>query len=290
MKFKLVTLTPDDANDWLGRNYESNRKVINSHVRLLAEEMKCGNFDSMNGQTIVIDRNEVLYDGQHRLAAQAIAGVTLTWLVVIVENGEDAFKTIDQNKTRKTSDFFVGFKNRTVSSSIAGFGFCLDEREMPLLSAIQSKQSHKVHVSRINATNYGFEHKDTIEKLASYAEQMRSSIGVGSTKIYGCFCFLLEYVNRDESLEDFLDDLHNQVPDCKTLIVLKQKILNSYTKTSRPSPAWLLGTLLDAYEHFMLMDDSVTLNKSVSRIKQYEKHIERTRSQKHDRENKSGAA
>jgi hypothetical protein len=88
---------------------------------------------------------------------------------------------------------------------------------------------------------------------------------------YSSFCFLVSYVGEDDFLDDFVDDASSIAPDCKTVIAMQKKIANAYSQNKKPDIKWLIGVLLDAYDHFKLMDDSVELNKMSTKFKRYEK-------------------
>ena len=76
---RLEIITPAKARKMLERN-TNNRKVNKSHVAALARDIKNGHWFT-NGQTICFDCNGVLTDGQHRLLAIILSGVTVESLV-----------------------------------------------------------------------------------------------------------------------------------------------------------------------------------------------------------------
>jgi hypothetical protein len=92
-KSTWMDMTPEMAEFYLTFNIEHNRPVNSSHVDFLASEMASGRF-KVNGDTIRVDWDGRLIDGQHRLRAIVKSGVTIHMLVV--ENLEpEAFVTID---------------------------------------------------------------------------------------------------------------------------------------------------------------------------------------------------
>lgn len=98
---QVTMITPEDAARWLKCNH-NNRPVRRNHVEFLAREIRDGHWQ-INGQGIVISRDEEVLDGQHRLMAIIESGIPIRTLVIY---GIDkaAFKTIDTGAVRTGSD------------------------------------------------------------------------------------------------------------------------------------------------------------------------------------------
>jgi hypothetical protein len=102
MKAELRTITPAWARKVLKEQNTKNRAMNMKHVAKLAEEMRSGRW-KINGDTIRFD-DHILVDGQHRLAAVVMSGITIQSFVV---EGlpNDVFDTIDCClKIRKPGD------------------------------------------------------------------------------------------------------------------------------------------------------------------------------------------
>lgn len=102
MKTELVTVTPSIAKAWIDSTSSRNRSLSSARVRSYAELMKSGRW-MMNGESIIIDDNGNLIDGQHRLHAVIRSGKSVQMVVV---RGVDpsSFKTIDVGKKRSPGD------------------------------------------------------------------------------------------------------------------------------------------------------------------------------------------
>ena len=105
IRIYVTRITPQDASRLLdpelGRN-QQNRAVNKTQVRRLAEAMTRGHW-RLTHQGIAFDRDDVLIDGQHRLAAIATSGKAQ---VVLVCEGFDPLTRvdIDQMWVRKLRD------------------------------------------------------------------------------------------------------------------------------------------------------------------------------------------
>lgn len=92
-------ITPETAGKILeGSQDIKNRNVSDSHVEWLAQQMKAGKW-ALNGEAIILDDENQVVDGQHRLWAVVNSGVTIESLVT---RGVDrkGFSTIDTGSAR----------------------------------------------------------------------------------------------------------------------------------------------------------------------------------------------
>lgn len=81
MKTYIATITPQKAARILERNMKNNRNVKQWQVAQLADVIKRGEW-MLNGESIKIDTNGDLQDGQHRLLACVKAGKPIETVVV----------------------------------------------------------------------------------------------------------------------------------------------------------------------------------------------------------------
>ncbi|HYX22226.1 MAG TPA: hypothetical protein VFA98_15390 [Thermoanaerobaculia bacterium] len=102
MKATFKTIDPREANDLLEKHNDHNRKLRESYVNQLAEEMRHGRWQETH-QAIGINCDGSLIDGQHRLAAIVASGKSQRFLVV---SGvpKEAIRVIDSHSHRRTRD------------------------------------------------------------------------------------------------------------------------------------------------------------------------------------------
>lgn len=96
-----MDVTPEMAAQWLEGKCP-NRTVSEVLVNKFARDMANGAWH-LNGETVVFDTNEALLDGQHRLWAIVISGITVRMCVV---KGADpsSMETFDTGRSRSFSD------------------------------------------------------------------------------------------------------------------------------------------------------------------------------------------
>ena len=117
MQHQVVDVTPALAEKWLRQNTH-NRNLREKVVISYARDMEAGRW-AENGEAIKFGADGTLLDGQHRLNALALAGVTLPMLVITgLANATQ--ETMDAGAKRRTADAFGlrGETNAPVLSSI----------------------------------------------------------------------------------------------------------------------------------------------------------------------------
>lgn len=80
LKFQTIYITPQQAEEWLSKNADSQRKLRDSVVNKYARDMVNGRWE-ITHQGIAFDSTGRLIDGQHRLAAVVKAGIPIKMLV-----------------------------------------------------------------------------------------------------------------------------------------------------------------------------------------------------------------
>ena len=118
MKTEIKYIGPDEAKEILSRNTENNRNLSINSVQTLARAMSNGEW-KLNGETIIIDSDGKLINGQHRMSAVIESGQTVPFLICY---GVDpsSFTSIDCGRTRTAGDIFssAGISNANAAASI----------------------------------------------------------------------------------------------------------------------------------------------------------------------------
>lgn len=124
----LQTITPSQAAYWLSHCNPKNRPINKSHVQRLASDMKAGRWRVTN-QGFAFSPSGQLLDGQHRLSAVAMSGVSIQSYVF--ENIEvESQLVMDQGSKRSTQHAITlqgglgvvsNFKMATLRMMISGY-------------------------------------------------------------------------------------------------------------------------------------------------------------------------
>lgn len=99
MRTEIIAITPKMAQAWLHPSVNhDNRTVSKARVDKLAKIMIAGKFQATH-QGIAFSESGRLLDGQHRLSAIVMAGITVT-MMVTRDMSEECFSAIDEGGTR----------------------------------------------------------------------------------------------------------------------------------------------------------------------------------------------
>lgn len=117
---EVVTVTPSIAAALLARNTHNrpyNQKRAEKYATMIAD----GRW-MVTPESIIIDRNGVLADGQHRLGGVIISNTKAKMLMWFGADPE-IFKVLNQGITRTAANItaIAGYSNSAIRSSIAGF-------------------------------------------------------------------------------------------------------------------------------------------------------------------------
>jgi len=115
----IESITPKVAEELLSTMVK-NRELSQLKVVEYAIAMDEGRW-SLNGETIKIDKQGRLFDGQNRLNACILAGKSFRSYVARGIEDENAFSTVDVGKNRTGGDIFgiAGFANQNVAAGAA---------------------------------------------------------------------------------------------------------------------------------------------------------------------------
>lgn len=122
---EIEMITPQYAELLLTTCEVINRNRREQKVKALTSDMLNNRYHSLNGETVVIDENGNLRDGQNRLTALVRSKMTLPFLVVRNVN-PDVIYTIDTGTSRTLADVLVmehdiNKNSRAVQSAVRAY-------------------------------------------------------------------------------------------------------------------------------------------------------------------------
>lgn len=130
---EVVTMTPKEASQILEQQKDSptkNRHLSQGRVEQYAATMKEDKW-KLNGQPIVLDQNDQLLDGQHRLWACVVSDTPFRTLLVRGVD-RDVFPTLDTGKPRSGGDVLsmMGYTNVNVLSSALSWLYLYEQKKL----------------------------------------------------------------------------------------------------------------------------------------------------------------
>lgn len=260
---EIATITPTKAKRLLKGN-TANRPVNTAHVRELADRMKSSEF-VFNGDAIRVAIDGRVLDGQHRLAACVMAGVSFQSVLVtdlpMVQGDISTQDTIDQGVKRTVGHQLVmdGY-DRGIANTL---GAAL--RIMHQLDAwIDGKREVPKEAHRYDPIKA----RRDLERHPEMVKYVRKAIRIGKTgtakpsasyvtalwRKFG----LIDEAHADEFWESFhVYDLGNGAPAPKPVTMLREEIVRQRidagggpSKANKVDPYWLCGLSITAWNAF----------------------------------------
>jgi hypothetical protein len=200
MLIKKEIVTPHLAESYLNLNLR-NRPLSASRVRLYVEVMRRGEW-MFNGDPIRFDDSGVLIDGQHRLKAVAVSGVTQSFLVLRGLPNE-VFKTIDIGAARSSGDLLSlsDIRNSNVAAAMARM-FLLWRATGHPLSSVKEKQPTPSQILAFAEGNA------LLARATAYAAN-RKFLRMYMTASVAGFVYLAISTLSEESAVEFLSEIES---------------------------------------------------------------------------------
>lgn len=188
------TLTPELAEELLTRNIE-NRNISQRRVEIYADDIKAGRW-AENGETIVVSREGLLNDGQHRCAAVLASGCSIPAMIVFgVER--DTRTTTNQGKAKGAADYasMRGIANATHMAAISRL-------------AIAYECGYHIETSKITHSavlDYIDKHQDELaQAFRDVGKKWQDRIQLFCTPSLMTFCYMVcARINKEAADEYF---------------------------------------------------------------------------------------
>lgn len=188
-----IQVTPEIAQEWLDRNPPRQRRVMDSHVRKLADEMRANRWNENVIAPIELARDSGwVLNGRHRLTAIIETGQS-HWFNVVTSADEGTFDVIDAIAPRTPANVLEadGFKNARTLEAVARL----------MHSWLRGAAEFKTNPPRSRILDLAREHSDELQPLFPIAEkasrQTIVQLSGGRTrnpmpKALAAFCAFLE--------------------------------------------------------------------------------------------------
>ena len=192
---EIVTVTPEIAKRILETNVD-NRLVNQAQVRQIADDIANGRY-VLNGETIIISKDAMLNDGQHRLEAVVLAKLPIQTAMMFGVDRKARF-TVDMGRQRKTGDFLKmnGVTNYTNCAATAN------------LLGVYERGAYRVDVAQLtkqNVIKIYAQYKDEIDD-AVHCMRGRKIMRAGGVSPFAVAYIILGRLDRFKR-DEFFDAL-----------------------------------------------------------------------------------
>lgn len=247
-----VEITPALAGQLLDAN-TNNRAVRASNLQKIESDMLSGRW-VFNGDSIRIDSNGVIIDGQHRLLSIEKTGVTVNALLVTGLPPETR-ATIDTNAVRTAGDelYMLGYTN---ANGLAALAAAFIRRQRGGLRAAVDQQSSRHRATAVSTSMIleAVRSNPEIQELnrTSSTRQYKGLTRTLSSVLYMEFCQLPD-PNAEKDADFFFARLRDgaQLATDSPILKLRNTLDKLYgNKSSRPSNSYIAGLTIKAWNAF----------------------------------------
>lgn len=261
---KLVDVTPEQAKKMLTRSSFKNRSVSGAAVRKYARDMKNGNWDIMTPNLISVTESGDILDGQHRLRAVVLAGVTVPlWIA----NGVDPRASIyDRGRSRSAKDIlcFEGFDVTAKDVAVVRwlFRYCFSAEQ---ITDSQIKKYLEKHCDEIRLASdlTHYRNNKSITKKAAIAASAYQALrcGVDRKKLGDFFAMVNSGIpNKEWETSPFvvrnyiLEHVGRTQRDDGSLDIVVQSGIFDYVREFKRQKAYDLSKTAPYREQFIELD------------------------------------
>lgn len=266
MKAEIKLITPKLAKELLAMN-EGNRKIKKS-TGFYASQMLNGEWKE-NGEPIIIDRNGLLKDGQHRL--HAVIEANYSYRAPVISNVDpDVMDTIDTGINRSLTDVleFNGFKNASATASIIkgimGYENGTKSYLSDDLNSVSRKDVRTNYVSNKKGLDFAKRNQNNLEKLFAVCNTLycSQSMKVYKQKEVAIMIYMIAGFNPNEDHITFIKKVLGIIVEEGTVCTwLYKKRFSAYNNGDRISSEWRNASFIKVWNLYVDGDIPITYLK-----------------------------
>ena len=219
MQITRMNVTPEMAQSWLDAANTGNRTMTRQVVSKYADDMIAGRWIDTHQNAIAFYDDGSLADGQHRLGAVAMAGISVQ---MFVAHGLDrrAGGVIDQGRARSTADAIT-------IGRLCGLTKYVNEA-VAMVRIVKLAETGRQTV--MSAQNIA-DHIDRMAELCSYASHALSGAGGGikNSPVRAAVAVASKFIGRNTS-DGFCRVIVSgmpEKPEDATIITLRNRLMTS---------------------------------------------------------------
>lgn len=262
MKAQIVNISPQVAENYLKAN-KNNRTVDERKVSFYTSQMELGEWVE-NGESIIIDINGDLKDGQHRLLSIIKAKKTFR-IPVITQVATNVMATIDTGKNRSIADILhlEGFKYPSPMASLS----CAILKYKRTKSFGIGKESYRINstgVSNQQALEFCLKYQEALYTLIQTAQRLASKSPY-KVLTNGKIAFILYILGGFEFSEthtsfmkNLLGTISNEGNACR---YVHKRLYESKMNGDSLNTQWVFGMIIKAWNLFIEGDPTVNYIK-----------------------------
>ena len=268
MKAEIVLLNPELAKRLLKKNV-GNRDLKNRCYNSYINQMKNGSWKE-NGEPIIIDKNGIIKDGQHRL--MAVIEANYSYHCPIISDVEpNVMDTIDTGTNRSLSDV-LKFNGFIYNNEIATLIKSIKKYDLKLKNLGDSGDD-RLTVTNSIGLDYALKNKEPLIRLCRESKRINSNqnIKLINCKQIGTFLYIIaKGFDFNQSHIDFVELICGVKADSNSCTkYVYDKILASKTGKINIKSIYLTNLIIKAWNIYNSCD--MPINRINVKIDNYEK-------------------
>lgn len=256
MKAQVIDLTPELAKKYL-KNNTHNRDLSSSKLNEYIEALKKGHWKE-NGESLIIDINGKVKDGQHRLEAVVKSGIGYS-AVLVTDVKTDVMHTIDTGKNRSLADMLKlnGFKSSSAVASVVKMIVPFERGER---TGNSGRGSGSNTVTNSIGLEYAMKNRQNLEDLVRHALTLykRSRTRVIAPAKLAFYMYVLGGYKNSDNIILFMKNLIGiNMYEGNAASWLYGKLLSTKQDKVSLNSKWVLGVTIKAWNLFNSGDTPV---------------------------------
>lgn len=219
-----IEITPEKAKQMLGNLYEHQRPYLDRTAQRYAADMLDGKWQAENPAPIVISDTGKLIDGQHRLHAVVISGVTVS-MNVATGVPESVYRSIDSGTTR-TVAHRLDMPQKQAVAAVAKRIASL-RKGVGLITALRGTEN----ISQQTVLEVIDEDPEYILGLVRTASRIRDALGCGPVAAYATVLHMFQVIYGASSIGEIEEELQNP---SKSTMSIQRYVARLYSGKSVP--------------------------------------------------------
>lgn len=253
--YKHELITPNRARQLLGDNAENNRLPKKSKIPAYARDMLTGHWHAHTGETIKIDTEGKLIDGQNRMHAVILAGVPI-YFDVAYDVPTLAMQVLDTGTPRGAADVLkiAGAQDRMRSGAIVRWAIMWDAKLFTGMGSTLKPTTTEIILRYTSEPG-------VFSAAASRATDCQHR-GLGTGAPAGVAYYLFSKIDQEET-HAFFDQYVSgaNLPDASPILTLRNKMTRLCSdRLTRPEQLALFVRAWNAYREGRTLSQIVIIS------------------------------
>jgi hypothetical protein len=251
-------ITKESAIKMLENN-KNNRNVLQTRIKRYAQDMRSGLWIT-NGETIKIDEDGNILDGQHRLYAVVETGITIE-CYVIRGLPRSCFNTIDIGAPRSSASIFqiAGYKHYTNLSAMSKMLYFWRKAQNPFADGSVLTISHAALLESIDNED------ELLFQAAAFGDNKNFLKKIIPPRMIG-FCFYVFSKKSPDDCIEFFELLNSGEPGYEggPILFLRDQLLLDVGAKKKMSVKYKCALIFKAFKIFIQKKQVKMLRVNIS--------------------------